>query len=115
MYLHYAATNIGRFKTQWRVPSGVSGNRSCIGADQGVILSTTSSGGQGRYGVHNYTTASTYGTRDNSGNQCIAIEEGIVTTGATAGTIALQWAQAASSTDITRMGAGSYMTVRRLA
>jgi hypothetical protein len=114
MYLHYAATNACRLKTQWRVPSGVTGNRSCLGADQGQILSVTS-GGQGRFGVHLYSTPSTYGTRDSSSNQCFAIEDAIVTTGSTAGTLALQWAQATSGVDITRMGAGSYMEVKRLA
>jgi hypothetical protein len=114
MYLHFAAKATPRIKTQWRVPGGVSGNRSAIGPDQGAIL-TASSGGQGRFGVHNYTTDVIYGTRDNNTLQCIAVEEGTVTTGATAGTIALQWAQQTSGTDFTRMGSGSYMEIRRLA
>jgi hypothetical protein len=114
MYIHYTALDANRIKTAWRVPSGVSGNRSALGADQGQILSS-SSGGQGRWGVHNYGTTVQYGTRVNAGDQCIAIEDAIVTMGSVDGTLALQWAQQTSSTSITRVAAGSYMEVRRLA
>lgn len=112
--LHYAATNIGRFKTAWTTPTGASGSRTAVGPDQGVILSGTSSGGQGRYGVHNFTTACTYGTRDSSTNLCSAVEEAIVFT-SSSGTLAIQWAQATSDTSITRLGQGSSMHVLRLA
>lgn len=114
-YLHYAALDAARFKTMWNVPSGASGLRSAIGPDQGVILSGTSAGGTGRWGVHNFSTSVTYGTRDPSAtNQCAAIEEGVVTT-VSAGTLALQWAQVTSNATAARLGAGSTMHVRRLA
>jgi hypothetical protein len=113
MYLHYAALDAARFKTMWNVPTGWTGNRSAVGPDQGQILSATS-GGTGRWGVHNLNTACTYGTRDNAGNQCYALEEGVVTT-TTAGTLALQWAQATSNATASRLAAGSYMRVKRLA
>ncbi|WP_051797719.1 hypothetical protein [Streptomyces sp. NRRL S-337] len=114
MYLHYAALDAARFKTMWNVPVNWTGLRSAIGPDQGQILSSTSSGGTGRWGVHNLSTACTYGTRDHATNQCVAIEEGVVTTIA-AGTLALQWAQATSNATATRLGSGSYMRVKRLA
>jgi hypothetical protein len=113
-YLHFAALNAARFKTVWTVPSGASGTRSVIGPDQGAVLSITSSGGQGRYGVHNFTTACTYGTRDDNTLLCAGIEEAVVTT-SSAGTLAVQWAQATSSASFTRLGAGSSLHVRRLA
>lgn len=113
-YLHYAATDTARFKTQWTVPSGATGNRTAVGADQGVILSGTSSGGTGRYGVHGYTTACTYGTRNDNTFLCSAIEEAVLTT-TSAGTLAIQWAQATSSATASRLGAGSSLHVQRLA
>ncbi|MFF5029254.1 hypothetical protein ACFY2J_34225 [Streptomyces collinus] len=113
MFIHFAALDAARFKTQWSVPSGASGNRSCIGPDQGVILSGTSSGGSGRWGVHAFSTASTYGTRDSAANQCVAIEESVITT-TTGGTLALQWAQATSNATATKVAAGSYMRVKLL-
>ncbi|MFK0140724.1 hypothetical protein [Streptomyces murinus] len=113
-YLHYAATDTGRFKTGWTVPSGTTGNRSAVGPDQGVVLSSTSSGGTGRWGIHNFVTACTYGTRNNSGNQCFAMEEATIFT-TTAGTLAIQWAQATSDASVTRLAAGSSLHVQRLA
>lgn len=112
--LHYAAIDAARFKTQWRVPSGASGTRTAVGPDQGVILSSTSSGGTGRWGVHAFTTACTYGTRDNAANLCSAVEEAVVTT-TSSGVLAIQWAQATASTTATRLGAGSSLFVERLA
>jgi len=113
MHLHYAATDAVRFRTDWTAPSGASGNRSALGPDQGQILSGTSSGGAGRFGVHNFSTVCIYGTRDSNTSQCVAIEEATVTT-TTAGTCALQWAQAATSATFTRLAAGSFMRVTRI-
>ncbi|MFI9244138.1 hypothetical protein ACIGXF_16470 [Streptomyces sp. NPDC053086] len=115
MHLHYAATDAIRFRTAWTVPTGATGNRSAVGPDQGQILSGTSSGGTGRWGVQAFSTACIYGNRDSSVLQCFAMEEAIVTT-TTAGTCALQWAQSTTSASIaTRLAAGSSMRVTRLA
>lgn len=113
-FMHYAATDAGRFKTQWSVPSGATGVRSAVGPDQGTILSVTSSGASGRWGVHAYSTSCIYGTRDDTGNQCFAMEESIITT-TSAGTCALQWAQATSNASASKLASGSYMRVKRLA
>ena len=113
-YMHYAALDAARFKTAWTVPSGSTGARTAVGPDQGVILSGTSSGGTGRFGVHAYATTCTYGTRDHATNLCSAVEEAVLTT-STAGTLAIQWAQATSNATATRVGAGSSLHVRRLA
>lgn len=113
-HLHYAATDTARFRTAWTVPSGATGTRSSVGPDQGVILSSTSAGGTGRWGVHNFGTTATYGTRDSATNQCAAVEEATVTT-TTAGTCALQWSQVTSSATATRLAQGSWMRAVRLA
>ncbi|NED75284.1 hypothetical protein G3I51_23760 [Streptomyces sp. SID9944] len=113
-FLHYAATNIARFKTMWTVPSGASGNRTAVGPDQGQVLSGTSSGGTGRWGMHNFNTACTYGTRDSSTALCSAVEEGVIFT-TSAGTLAIQWAQSTADAAAARLGAGSSLSVRRLA
>lgn len=113
-YIHFAALDVARVKTLWTVPSGASGLRSAIGPDQGVTLSGASAGGTGRWGVHAFATSVTYGTRDSATNQCAAIEEGVITT-TSAGTLALQWAQATSSATPARLGAGSSLHLRRLA
>lgn len=112
-YLHYAALDAARFKTAWTVPSGAIGGRTAIGADQGVILSATSSGGTGRWGFHNYSTVCTYGTRDSLANLCSAVEEATLTT-TSGGTLAIQWAQATSNATATRLAAGSSLRVERL-
>jgi len=113
-HLHYAATDAARIKTAWTVPASAVGNRSAVGPDQGVILSSTSSGGTGRWGVHNFPTVCIYGTRDSGGSQCAALEEATVIT-TTGGTCALQWAQNASSATATRMAQGSWMRATRIA
>lgn len=119
-WLQYAAIDLvsgspaGRFKTQWAAPSGATGVRSAVGPDQGVILSSGSAGGTGRWGVHNFATAATYGDRDSSTNQCLAVETATVFT-TNAGTLALQWAQSVSNAAATRLAQGSYMRSTRLA
>ncbi|MGW1892151.1 hypothetical protein ACWCP6_18105 [Streptomyces sp. NPDC002004] len=113
IYMHYAALDAARFKTQWLVPASASGVRSCIGPDQGVILSSTSAGGTGRWGVHAYSTTATYGTRDHATNQCVAIEESVITT-TTGGTLALQWCQATANATATKLAAGSYIRAKLL-
>ncbi|MBQ0827719.1 hypothetical protein [Streptomyces tagetis] len=113
-YLLFGATNTGRFRTVWKVPSGASGLRSALGPDQGTVLSSGSSGGPGRWGAHVFSTACIYGVRDGTGLLAVAIEESILTT-SVAGTLAIQWAQQTTNATATRLGAGSYLEVRRLA
>lgn len=112
LYLHYSGHQSGLIKTQWTVPSGATGLRSGIGA-----ASTNTDAnlqGDGRFAVHGFTTAVTYGTRTTSTFQCAAIEEGIVTT-TNAGTFSLDWAQNASHATATTVHSNSRLWVRRLA
>jgi hypothetical protein len=68
----------------------------------------------GNWGVHAQTTAVSHGDRNSSTNQMGLLEQGIITT-TNAGTVALQWAQDASIASNTRVAAGSFMRVTRLA
>jgi hypothetical protein len=113
-HLLHAAVNTARFRTAWTVPAGAVGTRSALGPDQGVILSSTSSGGQGRWGVHAYSTACIYGSRDDNTLLCYSIETSTVITSA-AGTCALQWAQQTASATASRLAQGSFMQVTRIA
>lgn len=112
-HMHFAATDTARFRTAWTVPASTSGNRSAVGPDQGQILSGTSSGGTGRWGVHNFSTACIYGSRNDNTLQCFALEEATIFT-TTAGTCALQWAQSTSNATASRLSQGSFMRVTRL-
>jgi hypothetical protein len=112
MIIHYSAGSAGGFKTQWSVPSGATGLRSCWGVGTSPT-STTDPQGDGRWGIHGFTTDVSYGTR-NSTNQVMCKEEGDITT-TTAGTLALMWAQTASSATDTRVAGRSYLEIRRLA
>jgi hypothetical protein len=114
MHLLHAALDAERVKTAWTVPASATGFKAVVGPDQGVILSGTSSGGTGRWGVHNFSTSVTYGSRNSSTLLCYALERGLVTT-TNAGTLALQWAQATSGGTGSRMSAGSYLCVKRIA
>jgi hypothetical protein len=120
MYIHFAALDAAQFQTQWALPTGASGNRSANGAayelaSSGAATAQAANGGYHRSGVHGFGTAVRYGTRASATNQALAIEEGVVTTSSTAGTIALMWAQFTSNATATRVGAGSSMHIRRLA
>jgi hypothetical protein len=101
------------FKTQWTVPSGASGNRTCMGPG-----SSQNDGGADNIsmhsGVHGYTTAETYGSRGTSTNQLLAIETSIVTT-TSSGACALQWAQQTSNASATSVAVDSFMRIVQLA
>ena len=112
MYIHYATQSTPGFQTEWSVPSGASGNRWCLGAGSTQVASDNVGG---RWGVHNFTgTLVEYGDRNSSTNLNGALEQGVITT-SSAGTLALTWAQVVSNASNTRVGAGSFMRVTRLA
>ena len=108
---HYATMSAAGFQTDWTVPSGATGGRSSVsnGSAQTSYLDVP-----GNFGVHNFSTAVSHGDRNSSSNQLWLMERGVVTT-TSAGTLALRWAQDVSTASTTRVGAGSFMTVRRLA
>ena len=116
--IHFAALDAAQFQTAWTVPSGSSGVRSAAGAAWtlagGAATAQAADGGYHRSGVHAFTTAVRYGSRNSASNQCVCVEEAYVTTSSTAGTLALQWAQAVSNATATRVAAGSSLHVRRI-
>lgn len=89
----FEATTAAGFQTMWTVPAGTtSTNRDVIGPGS-TAADTSANNISMRAGVHNYTTAVAYGTRNNTAAALIAEETSIVTLGATPGTVALQWGQ----------------------
>lgn len=113
-WLLYGAGSTGDFKTSWQVPSGATGNRAVLGPG-----STALDGGadniSSRLGVHNFSTTVNYnGVRNSTGNMAFVLETATIWT-ASAGDVAILWAQNTSDGTATRLGAGSYMTARRLA
>ena len=115
MVLSYAAVTAGGFKTAWNASAGVTSvNRSVQGPGSAAADASADNISM-RSGVHNYTTAISYGTRNNGGNQLVAVERALVATDTTGGTVTLQWAQTASSATATLLSGSSYMTVTRIA
>ncbi len=113
-YCWFAAITAGEVMTDWTVPSGVTGNRSVSGLGSGAT-STAADDALMRGGVHAYTTDIAYGSRNNAANHFLVVEESIVEVGATAGTIGLNWAQAASSATATQLRSGSALFYKRIA
>lgn len=117
-YIHFAAIDGAQIQTAWTVPTGSSGVRSAAGAAWtlagGAATVQAADGGYHRSGVHAFSTAVRYGTRNNAANQCVAQEEAYITTSSTAGTLALQWAQAVSNASATRVAAGSSLHIQRI-
>jgi hypothetical protein len=109
----------GLMVTSWNVPSGATGLKGAHGpaSTAAGVDSLTNAGDNiaGRFGSHGFATSVTYGRRDTATNLLYAIETGTVVTGATAGTVAIAWAQSASNATATRMGLGSWMRVTRIA
>lgn len=114
MWLFYAAINAEKFKTAWTVPAGVTGTRGTHGPGSSANQASMDNVSV-RMGAHLYTTAVTYGTRDDNTGTCLAVEKSILITGASSGTLALQWAQGTSGSTGSILYDGSYMRVTRLA
>ncbi|MFD4257709.1 hypothetical protein ACFWR9_08755 [Streptomyces sp. NPDC058534] len=109
-FVHYQAPSAELIKTTWSVPSAAVGLRSAWGAASGVVSGDPS--GDGRWGIHAFTTTCTYGTRS-SASQTMLVETGQVET-TTAGTVAFQWAQATSGLTGVQVCSGSYGRAKRL-
>ncbi|MFJ8146550.1 hypothetical protein ACIQ6R_15985 [Streptomyces sp. NPDC096048] len=109
-YVHYQAPSAELIKTTWSVPSGAIGLRSAWGVASGVVSADPS--GDGRWGIHAFTTTCTYGTRS-SASQSMLVETGQVETTA-AGTVAFQWAQATSGLTGVQVCSGSYGRAKRI-
>lgn len=107
--LMFSALAAGDIKTQWAVPSGASGTRTCIGPGSTATVRDNISG---RFGSHSFSTDVAYGC-ESASLFSGAYEYAVVTT-TTAGTLTLNWAQASSSATASTMRAGSTMRVTKL-
>lgn len=110
-FIHYAAPSAELIKTAWSVPSGAVGLRSAWGVAQGVVHADPV--GDGRWGIHGFTTTCVYGTRSSPTNQSMLIETGQVET-TSAGIVAFQWAQNTSGLTGVQVCAGSYGRAKRI-
>ncbi len=114
MYIRYATTTAAGFKCEWTVPAGVtSANKTILGPGSSAVDANANNISM-RSGVHGFTTDSTYGDRNDVTLQLFAMETAIITTGATAGDVALAWAQEASTAVNTAVGAGSFIRSTRI-
>ena len=122
-YIYYGgghdtdSTADGDFVTSWAVPAGTSGLKSVIGPGANAASSSLAhTVNSVRLGIHQLTTNVQYACVRNATNLLqLAYEQGIITIGATPGNVTLQWAQEASSATATRVAAGSFMRLTRLA
>lgn len=115
MFILYAALDAADIKTEWTIPSGATGTKTCIGAASDAVANANADSIEVRTGVHGFGTDVVYGApRNSASNLQGALESGVVTT-TNAGTLALAWAQNTSNGTATRVGSGSYMRVTRLA
>ncbi|WP_328494097.1 hypothetical protein OHS59_16180 [Streptomyces sp. NBC_00414] len=113
VYMYYGALAAADIKTQWTVPSGATGLRSCFGPGSSASDSAATNIVV-RAGVHNFTTSVPYeGCRDSQSNLTLAWETGQVVT-TNSGTFSLDWAQNTSNGTGSRMGAGSFMRLTRV-
>lgn len=110
--IHYSASAAGGFKTEWGTPANSSGLKGAWGVDTSPT-STSNPTGDGRWGVHGFTTDIDYGTRNGS-NQVMAWETGHIDT-VDAGILVLRWAQSTSDASTTRVAQRSLLRVWRLA
>lgn len=119
--IRYATTLAASFQTKWTVPSGVvSANRTVQGLGRVGTTGSQDNTPSGtlftmRQGVHGYTTAVDYGSRDDVTLQVSAVETSTIIMGATAGPVALSWCQRVSTAVNTVVSAGSFVRVTRTA
>lgn len=102
------------FKTQWSVPSGVTGLRRVLGPGSGAANESFGDNQLLRLGVHQFSTDVVYNmSRNASGNQMQIQEVGVVNVGATAGSVALAWAQGTSNATASTLHGDSFMRATR--
>lgn len=114
-FIKAAAIALADIKTSWSVPAGmVSQNKSVIGPGSTAVDSSADNVAM-RIGVHNFATSISYnGVRDSAANQFQIVETGLVQVGATAGNVALQWAQVTSNVTGSVVAAGSFAEYTQL-
>lgn len=97
-------------KFRWSFPTGATGLRHALGPDSS---STSRDSTTMRTGIHQLSTEVSYGLSSNV-NYTGILEEGTITTSATAGNLAVQWAQSVSNATAAVLAEGSYLEVVRI-
>lgn len=97
------------FRTAWSVPAGTTtSNRRVLGPGS-AALEGSADNVAARFGTHAYATPIVYnGVRSGAGLQYQVQEIAVVTTGVTAGYVALQWSQGTSGATGTAVYAESF-------
>lgn len=121
-YLKYATTSAAGFQTAWSVPAGVASSNKQVqglGFNSGTPFATVDNTPSGttfasRAGVHGFTTAIQYGSRNSVSLQVWAYEWSMLTTGGTAGNVALQWAQVTSTAVNTTLNSTSFARIQKM-
>lgn len=112
-FMHYAALSAAGFVTLWRIPTGAAGTKGIQGPGAAAVDANANNISM-RSGVHGLTTLTvSYGTRNSATNQCLAYEECLLTT-ASAGIVAIQWAQLTTNATAARMAVGSWARALRI-
>lgn len=111
MFVHYATLTTAGFQTSWAVPSGATGNRWTLGGGSTQVAADNV---DGRWTVIGFASSASYADRNSSTNQLGLMESGVITT-SSAGTLKLKWAQDVSIASNTRVAAGSFLVVYRIA
>lgn len=99
----------GDIRVSWSTPAGaLTGSRLVVGAAVGTSSADAT---QVRATRHNWPTEVGYGVETLDAR---ISERCVLTTGATAGTLQLRWAQQTANATPTRVITGSYMTIRKV-
>jgi len=112
-WIQYSTDSTADFKTDWQVPTGATGLKRRAGGKVGTDATNDGEWTDMAWAVHGFGTTVRYGDRLLS-SQVFAVETGIIIT-ADAGTLALRWAQNASSGGDTEVSAFSYARLKRVA
>ncbi len=100
----------GNIKLAWKVPTGSTGLRACMGPS---LSSTDRADTNVRVNASQFSTEIGYGLNSTGLYACIQ-ERFVVSVGSTAGEVVLQHAQSTSSSDQTAMRGESFMIVKKL-
>jgi hypothetical protein len=106
--LAYSADPAGDLKMSWTVPAGASTNIACVGPATTATATVTS-------GTYQRVASILMGGVIDNTVIVVAKVDGICRTGGTAGTLALTWAQNASSASATIMRSDGFIEVRLVA
>jgi hypothetical protein len=114
-HVRFAGLQAAGIKTAWSVPAGTTGNRDTLGPGSANVAEAGANTTELHWGVFPYATAVAYtNPRNNAANYTHLIEKALVSIGATAGAVVLQWAQNVTNVTATTVAANSYVKWRQV-